>query len=170
MELGAIQQLGLTYQKREDAVAAVNSLIDEAKKGYIRLISVLVLVKDENGQISVGETSQLSAEDATNIGALLGGLIGMGADGEKGAIKGAMRGASAQSLLDLPFAKKAFREFMDDFPAGTAAVYTLVEHRWMMNLRNDVEAAGGEIVINEPMTSETLIQLGAESLVDNAPE
>ncbi len=170
MELGVIQQLGLTYQTRKDAVAAVNRLIEEANKGVIRLISALVLVKDDSGQIHVGETSQLHEDDATNIGALLGGLIGMGAGGEKGAIKGAMRGASAQSLLDLPFAKKAFREFMDEFPAGTAAVYALVEHRWMMNLHKDVAAAGGTIVINEPMTSETLMQLGAEALVDNSTE
>jgi uncharacterized membrane protein len=61
--------------------------------GVIRLIDLIVIRKDASGRVMVMTASDLDWEEATAFGALIGGLLGLGVDGEEGAKIGEMTGA-----------------------------------------------------------------------------
>ena len=60
----------------------------------VRLVDLLFVARDENGDIEAIEHSDLAVDEAEAFGALAGALLGMGA-GEEGAEDGAAQGAAA---------------------------------------------------------------------------
>src|SRR5205807_8727110 len=65
------------------------------EKDIIRLVDLVVVEKGENGEVTALEASDLTADETTAYGAIVGGLIGFGAAGEEGAVVGAAAGAEA---------------------------------------------------------------------------
>ena len=59
------------------------------------MIDALAVRKDADGEVQTLHESQLSADEQAAFGALIGGLIGLGAAGEEGFELGAERGAEA---------------------------------------------------------------------------
>ena len=51
--------------------------------GVIRLIDLIAVRKDAAGRVVVMTASDLDWEEATEFGAMIGGLLGLGVDGEK---------------------------------------------------------------------------------------
>lgn len=65
------------------------------EKGIIRLIDLLFVWKDEDGNIKSMEATQLDEEEKMRFGAFMGGLIRYGAGGEEGAREGTEAGILA---------------------------------------------------------------------------
>jgi uncharacterized membrane protein len=112
------------------------------EQDIVRLIDLMFVRKDDSGNVEAMQQSDLAPAEMQEFGALVGGLIGLGAGGEEGAEQGAAAGAAAAedgSLLDdedVWFAA-------DAIPPGTAAAVALIEHRWAIPLRDAVRQTGG---------------------------
>jgi uncharacterized membrane protein len=107
----------------------------------IRLLDLAFIRKDEDGNVSRMQFSDLSVEDAERLGGLVGALIGLGMAGEEGAEAGAVAGAEAGAdghlLPDDVW-------YVDDaLQPGDAAAVALIEHRWAIGLREAIRDAGG---------------------------
>ena len=64
----------------------------------IRLIDLALVRKDENGVVERLQQSDLSTEEAEELGAVIGALIGFGVADEEGAEAGAAAGAAGQPI------------------------------------------------------------------------
>jgi uncharacterized membrane protein len=73
-----------------DILAELKRLTDE---DIVRLVDMLVVRKEQDGELSVLQMSDLDKDEAREFGAVIGALIGLGADGEEGMSVGAVRGA-----------------------------------------------------------------------------
>ena len=160
MEFGPVQMLvvGFEHGKFEGEILAELKRLRE--QDIIRLVDLLFVNKDDDGEIQAVELTDLTQEESMEFGALAGALVGLGAAGEDGAEEGALAGAVAMED------GKAFKEedvwfVADTIPPGTSAGIALIEHRWAIPLREAIERAGGVPLADEWVHPEDLVAAGA---------
>ena len=73
-------------------ISELERLHDEAT---VRVIDALAVHKDAEGDIEVQHLSNLSKDEAIEVGSVVGALVGLGIAGEEGAEEGAAVGAEA---------------------------------------------------------------------------
>jgi uncharacterized membrane protein len=159
MAIGPVQMLVVGFEGAEfkgEIVAELNRLKDE---GIIRVIDLIAVRKDEDGNVETLHTSDLSPDEATEFGAIAGALIGLGAAGEEGAEAGAIAGAEAMEDGQV-FDEENVWYAADAIPNGTAAGVALIEHRWAIPLRDAIMRAGGIPLVDEWIHATDLIAAG----------
>jgi len=160
MTIGPVQLLIFAFD-RPDFDGSVIAELDRLKEsGVVRLIDGAVIYKDAEGDVAIYERSDLTIEEAEELGALVGALIGLGAAGEEGAELGAEIGAEAAEegigLLDV----EDLDDVIEDLPDDSAVAALLLEHRWAIPLREAVYKVGGTPVVDEWVHPMDLVALG----------
>jgi uncharacterized membrane protein len=142
MAFGPVQILVIGFDEPQFKGQIRDELDRLRDHDVVRLIDLIVVRKDDDGNIERLHHSDLSHEEAVEFGAIAGALIGFGADGEEGMEAGAALGASEMEdgyLLD-----ESNSWYIDDaIPPGTAAAVAILEHRWAIGLRDAIRNAGG---------------------------
>lgn len=159
MAIGPVQMLVVGFEGAEfkgEIVAELNRLKGE---GIIRVIDLIAVRKDEEGNVETLHTSDLSPDEAMEFGAVAGALIGLGAAGEEGAEAGAIAGAEAMEDGQV-FDEENVWYAADAIPNGTAAGVALIEHRWAIPLRDAIMRAGGIPLVDEWIHATDLIAAG----------
>jgi len=162
MEFGPVQMLvvGFEHGKFEGEILAELKRLRE--QDIIRLVDLLFVNKDDDGEITTVELTDLSPGESMEFGALAGALIGLGAAGEEGAEAGAVAGAVAMEDGQA-FSEQDVWFVADAIPPGTSAGIALIEHRWAVPLREAIERAGGVPLADEWIHPEDLVAAGAEA-------
>jgi len=142
MSFGPVQILVVGFGDAEFKGTIRAELEKLREQDVVRLIDLLVVRKDEDGNIERLQQSDLSQEEAMEFGAIVGALIGVGADGEDGASAGAVLGAAAMEDGHV-FDEKEMWYVDDAIPPGTAAAIALLDHRWAIPLRDAIREMGG---------------------------
>ena len=109
----------------------------------VRVIDSLVVYKDTNGELEVEHLSNLSQDEAIELGSKVGALIGLGIEGEEGMEKGALAGAEAAADGVQAFSDEDAWDVIEDIPNDSAAALILLEHHWAVPLRDAIARAGG---------------------------
>jgi uncharacterized membrane protein len=131
----------------------------------IRLVDLVVVAKDTQGEIAGVEISDLSKEETEEFGAIAGALVGLGAAGEEGAEVGAVAGAES-AADDGVLGDEVMWSVADTIPMGATAAVALIEHRWAIPLRDAIRDAGGVALADQWLHPEDLLAAGA-ALSDN---
>jgi uncharacterized membrane protein len=160
MEFGPMQILVIAFKDAKLTGEILPELHRLREHGIVRLVDLLVVFKDDDGNLSHLEVSDLSQAEFRELGAFVGALIGFGADGEVGLEKGAQAGAD--ELAGGLFGDEERWAVTDAVPAGSAAAIALLEHRWAIPLRDAVHRAGGMNVSDGWVHPADLIDLGAK--------
>jgi uncharacterized membrane protein len=160
MAFGPVQILVIGFDHAEfkgDIRAELERLREH---DVVRLIDLIVVRKDDDGNIEKLQQSDLSQEELEDFGAIVGALIGVGADGDDGATAGAVLGAAA--MEDGHVFDSASTWYVDDaIPPGTAAAVALLEHRWAIGLRDAIQGAGGFHLADAWIHPADLVAIGA---------
>jgi len=125
----------------------------------IRLIDAIAVRKDDEGNVEVLQKSDLTQDEAMEFGAVVGALIGLGAEGEEGLEAGAEAGAEALEDGHV-FDEDEVWYVTDSIPNGTAAAIALLEHRWAIPLRGAIVRAGGFVLADEWIHAKDLVAVG----------
>ena len=160
-EFGPVQILvvGFEHGKFEGKILEELRRLREAD--IVRLVDLVFVHHDEEGNLAKVEHSDLSQEEMQQMGALAGGLIGFGAEGDEGIEAGAaasVAGTEDGSLLD---EGDRFWYIADEIPPGSSAAVALLEHRWAIPLRDAIEEAGGHTLADAWVHPEDLVAIGA---------
>jgi uncharacterized membrane protein len=111
----------------------------------VRVIDALAVYKDADGELEVEHLSNLTQDEAIEVGSKIGALIGLGFEGEEGMEAGAIAGAeevAAEGGVKV-FTEEEGWDVLDDIPNDSAAALILMEHHWAVPLRDAVVRAGG---------------------------
>src|ERR1700733_9588716 len=95
MTIGPVQLIVLGFSQPEfhgEIIAELERLHDQ---GTVRVIDALAVHKDADGEIEVQHLSNLTKDEAIEVGSIVGALVGLGIEGEEGAEQGALLGAEA---------------------------------------------------------------------------
>ena len=99
--------------------------------------------KDAEGEIEVAHLSNLTRDEAIEMGSKIGALIGLGIEGEEGMEAGALAGAEAGAEGLQVFDDDDAWDVLDEIPNDSAAALLLIEHHWAVPLRDAIARAGG---------------------------
>jgi uncharacterized membrane protein len=167
MSFGPVQILVIGFDDPEFKGAIRAELERLREHDVVRLIDLIVVRKDEDGNIERLQHSDLSEDEAMEFGAIVGALVGVGGDAEEGAEAGAVLGAAAMEgghVFDT-----ADTWYVDDaIPPGSAAAIALLDHRWAIGLRDAIREAGGFHLADAWVHPADLIAIGAESAEQTA--
>jgi uncharacterized membrane protein len=126
----------------------------------VRVIDALALYKDADGELEVEHLSNLTEDEAIELGSKVGALIGLGIEGEEGAEVGAAAGAdAAKDGIDI-FAGAEEWDVVADIPPNSAAALILLEHHWAVSLRDAVARAGGFRIADAFISPLDLVAIG----------
>jgi len=130
----------------------------------IRVIDSLAVYKDADGELEVEHLSNLSEQEAIELGTKIGALIGLGIDGEDGAETGAIAGAeeAAEGGVNV-FTEQEGWDVLDDIPNDSAAALVLIEHHWAVPLRDALVRAGGFRISDGFISPLDLVGIGLAS-------
>jgi uncharacterized membrane protein len=159
MAIGPVQMLVVGFEGPEFKGEILEELKRLKDEDIIRLIDLVVVKKDDNGEIETLHTSDLSEDEAMEFGAVAGALIGLGAEGEEGAEAGALAGAEAMEDGQV-FDDDQVWYAADAIPNGTAAGVALIEHRWAIPLRDAIIRANGIPLVDEWIHATDLMAVG----------
>lgn len=164
MSIGPVQLLAVAFDRPDFQGKILAELERLREHDVVRVIDVLVVAKDADGNATVLRESDLTTEQAEEFGAVVGALIGFGAAGEEGAEAGALAGAEA--LADGHALDDDLIDVLGEIPNDSAAAIALLEHRWAIPLRNEILAAGGIPLIDTWVHPRDLIEVGLEAAIE----
>jgi uncharacterized membrane protein len=166
MAIGPVQLLVVGFGGGEPTGKILPELRRLGEHDVVRLIDLMVVRKDSEGNVDAVQASDLSEEEALEFGAVVGALIGFGAAGEEGAEAGALAGAA--ELEDRhAFDDEEVWYVADSIPNDSAAAVALLEHRWAIPLRESIREAGGTVFSDAWVHPSDLVAAGlAEAAED----
>jgi uncharacterized membrane protein len=129
----------------------------------VRVIDALAVYKDADGDVEVEHLSNLSTDEAIELGSKIGALIGLGIEGEEGMEAGALAGAEATADGVHVFSDEDAWDVLEDIPNDSAAALILLEHHWAVPLRDAIARAGGMRLSDGFISPLDLIELGLVS-------
>jgi uncharacterized membrane protein len=145
MAIGPVQLIALGFSQPDFHGEIIAELERLHESGTVRVIDSLVVYKDADGALEVEHLSNLTEDEAIEIGSKIGALIGLGFEGEEGIEEGAVAGAEAVAADGgvHVFTEEEGWDVLEDIPNGSAAALILLEHHWAVPLRDAVVRAGG---------------------------
>jgi uncharacterized membrane protein len=143
MAIGPVQLLVLGFNHPNFHGEIIDELERLRESDTVRVIDALAVHKDAEGETEVAHLSNLTLDEAVELGSKVGALIGLGIEGEEGMVAGAEAGAEAAADgVDFLSEEDAW-DVLADIPNDSAAALILLEHHWAVPLRDAIARAGG---------------------------
>jgi uncharacterized membrane protein len=143
MAIGPVQLLVIGFDHPEFHGEIIAELERLKESDTVRVIDSLAVYKDADGEIEVEHLSNLTQDEAIELGTKIGALIGLGIEGEEGMEAGAVAGAEAAAEGTEFFTDEDAWDVLEDIPNDSAAALLLLEHHWAVPLRDAVMRANG---------------------------
>ena len=163
MAIGPVQLIVLGFNHPEFHGEIIAELERLKATDTVRVIDALAVHKDAEGELEVQHLSNLSTDEAIELGSKVGALIGLGVEGEEGMAVGAEAGAEAAADGISVFSDEDAWDVIEDIPNDSAAALILLEHHWAVPLRDAVARAGGFRISDGFISPLDLVEIGLMS-------
>ena len=170
MAIGPVQLIVLGFTNPDFHGEIIAELERLRESDTVRVIDSLAVYKDEAGELEVEHLSNLTQDEAIELGSKIGALIGLGIEGEEGMEAGAVAGAeeaAADGGVHV-FTEEEGWDILEDIPNGSAAALILLEHHWAVPLRDAIARAGGFRLSDGFISPLDLVALGMVSAEEAA--
>ena len=160
MAIGPVQLVVLGFRQPDfhrEIIAELERLRDS---DTVRVIDALAVHKDAVGEVEVMHLSNLSKEEAIELGSKVAALVGLGIDGEEGMVAGAEAGAEAAAAGASVFSDDEAWDVVEEIPNDSAAALILLEHHWAVPLRDAIARAGGFRISDGFISPLDLVEIG----------
>jgi uncharacterized membrane protein len=144
MAIGPVQLIVLGFSHPDFHGEIIEELERLHDSGTVRVIDALAVYKDAGGELEAEHLSNLTEDEAIEMGSKIGALIGLGFEGEEGAEAGAEAGAAEAAAEGIHvFGGAQEWDVLEDIPNDSAAALILLEHHWAVPLRDAIARANG---------------------------
>jgi uncharacterized membrane protein len=160
MAIGPVQLIVLGFDHPDFQGEIIEELERLRESDTVKVIDALAVYKDAEGEIEVAHLSNLTRDEAVELGSKVGALLGLGIEGEQGMEAGALAGAeAAQDGIEV-FSEEDAWDVIEDIPPDTAAAVLLIEHHWAVPLRDAVMRANGFRISDGFISPYDLVAIG----------
>src|ERR1022692_2128833 len=162
MAIGPVQLIVLGFSHPNFHGEIIAELERLKENDTVRVIDSLAVYKDADGELEVEHLSNLSENEAIELGTKIGALIGLGIEGEEGMEAGAIAGAeevAADGGVHV-FNEQEGWDILEDIPNDSAAALILLEHHWAVPLRDAIARAGGFRLSDGFISPLDLVEIG----------
>ena len=160
MAIGPVQLLVLGFNQPDFHGEIIEELEKLRESDTVRVIDSLAVYKDAAGEMEVMHLSNLSKEEAIELGSKVAALIGLGIEGEEGFEKGAEIGAEVGAEGIHAFSDEEAWDVLEEIPNDTAAALILLEHHWAVPLRDAIARTGGFRLADDFISPLDLVEIG----------
>ena len=160
MAIGPVQLIVLGFDHPDFHGEIIAELEKLRESDTVRVIDSLVVYKDADGELAVEHLSNLSEDEAIELGSKVGALVGLGIEGEEGLETGAEAGAEAAADGIQVFDDEDAWDVIEEIPNDSAAALLLIEHHWAVPLRDAVARAGGFRIADGFISPLDLVEIG----------
>jgi uncharacterized membrane protein len=160
MAIGPVQLIVLGFSQPNfhgEVIAELERLHDT---GLVRVIDSIAVYKDASGALEVEHLSNLTQDEAIELGSKIGALIGLGVEGEEGMEAGAAVGAAQAAEEGINVFGGDEWDVLEDIPNDSAAALILLEHHWAVPLRDAIARAGGFRLSDGFISPLDLVEIG----------
>jgi uncharacterized membrane protein len=155
--IGPVQLLVVGFDQPNFQGEVLAELQSLKENDVVRVIDILVANKDAAGEVETLQISDLSANEAQELGEVVKALIGLG-EIAGGDAEGAAQmwsseegtGLSEEDLLDV----------LAEIPPDTAVAIALLEHRWAIPMREAIVRAKGFPILDSWVHPRDLVEVG----------
>ncbi|HEY1323857.1 MAG TPA: hypothetical protein VGF32_26600 [Streptosporangiaceae bacterium] len=161
MAIGPVQLIVLGFNHPDFHGEVIAELERLHENGMVRVIDSIVVYKDADGDLETEHLSNLTQDQAIELGSKIGALIGLGIEGEEGMEAGAVAGAAqaADEGINV-FGDAEEWDVLEDIPNDSAAALILLEHHWAVPLRDAIARAGGFRISDGFISPLDLVEIG----------
>src|SRR6266576_1516644 len=124
MAIGPVQLVVLGFEHPDFHGEVIAELERLRNSDTVRVIDSLAVYKDAAGDLEVEHLSNLSQDEAVELGSKVAALVGLGIEGEEGMEEGAVLGAEA-AADGIQVFDEAEWDVLADIPNDTAAALVL---------------------------------------------
>jgi uncharacterized membrane protein len=163
MAIGPVQLIVLGFNHPNFHGEIIAELERLRESDTVRVIDALAVHKDADGEIEVQHLSNLTKDEAIELGSKVGALIGLGIEGEEGMEAGAQAGAEAAADGVQVFTDEQAWGVLEETPNDPAAALILLEHHWAVPLRDAIARAGGFRLSDGFISPLDLVEIGLMS-------
>jgi uncharacterized membrane protein len=134
MFVGPLEYLLVGFEDYRFTGQVLAELRAAQEKGIIRVVDLCVIAKDEHGNVTERELSELSGEEATELSSLASNVMGLLADED-------------------------IQQVAADIPNNSAAGLVLFEHTWAIGLKEAIKNAGAVTITGGFVSHDALEEL-----------
>src|SRR3954454_21754084 len=160
MAVGPVQLIVLGFSHPNFHGEVIAELERLRASDTVRVIDALAVYKDAQGEIEVEHLSNLTQDEAVELGSKVAALIGLGIAGEEGAAVAGVAGAEAAPDGINVISEEDAWDVVEDIPKTSAAAVLLLEHHWAVPLRDAIARAGGFRVSDGFISPLDLVAIG----------
>src|SRR5215472_14676990 len=161
LAVGPVQLLVLGFDNPDFHGEVTRELERLRASDTVRVIDALAVHKDADGEIEVQHLSNLTKEEAVELGSKVAALVGLGIEGEEGLHTAAEIGAEDAAARGIEvFDDESEWDVIAEIPNDSAAALILLEHRWAVPLRDAIGRAGGYRVADGMISPYDLLAIG----------
>jgi uncharacterized membrane protein len=165
MAMGPVQMLVLGFSEPNFTGKIAAELDRLREHEFVKIVDALAVQKDAEGNITALQVTDLSQDEAIEMGEIAGALIGFGYGTEEAVEAGAELGGEAMADGHLIPEEDAWY-VADAIPNGSAAAIILLEHLWAIPLRDAIVDAGGIALADEWIHASDLIAVGVAAAAE----
>src|SRR6266496_5160493 len=137
MTLGPLEYLVVGFEGTRFTGQILAELRAARDKGIIRVVDLFAIKKDDQGNVTARELSDLSGEEAAQLGPLAGDIMGL-------------------------LSHEDIEQAAANLPNNCAAGLLLFEHTWAIGLKEAIKNAGGVPVAGGLVAPDVLQELEEE--------
>jgi uncharacterized membrane protein len=163
MAIGPVQLIVLGFDHPNFHGEVIAELERLHENGMVRVIDSIAVYKDADGDLEMEHLSNLTQDEAIELGSKIGALIGLGIDGEEGMEAGAEAGAEQAAEEGINVFGGEEWDVLEDIPNDSAAALILLEHHWAVPLRDAIARAGGFRISDGFISPLDLVAIGLMS-------
>ncbi len=164
MAIGPVQLIVLGFEHPDFHGEVIAELERLREQDTVRVIDSIAVYKDAQGELEVEHLSNLTEQEAIELGSKIGALVGLGIEGEEGMEAGALAGAEEAAAEGINvFGGAETWDVLEDIPNDSAAALVLLEHHWAVPLRDAIARAGGFRISDGFISPLDLVAIGLMS-------
>jgi hypothetical protein len=173
MTVGPLHLIVIGFHGQDDdfkgkvprAFRAAHVLRAARRHGDVRVLDMLIIRKDTSGNIQRLHFSELGEQERTFAGSVAGGVVGLRSDSSARAKPAASYGILAIAEREFGLSESQLQDITRDIPNGDAAAVVLVEHLWVVRLKEAIDESGCRLLAEGMLTTATLSPLGIDVAV-----
>ncbi|HEX7609614.1 MAG TPA: hypothetical protein VF380_02975 [Solirubrobacteraceae bacterium] len=158
--IGPVQLLVVGFDDPDFKGQVLAQLDTLRNQDVVRVIDILLVQKDDEGEVSTRQITDLSPDEAQDLGQAVSALIGLG-EAIGGDAEGAARMWSGEGDAgEAGLTEDDLIDVLAEIPNGSAVAIALLEHRWAIPLREAIISAGGAPIIDTWVHPRDLVEIG----------
>jgi hypothetical protein len=168
-KFGPLQLVNIRFESAilpYDVMKPMDAILN---RELIRPIAYIVMNKEPDGTIGVLEGGDMKEEEAVEIDAIIGYLIGLGAGGPE--MAGAFAEVAGQQAAEHTFgvSERDLQKMAEELSPNSSAILLILEHIWAKKIKDVLASQGGTVASQGMITPDMLIRWGEQLRAGGKP-